>query len=283
MSNSTDKPVVGYNRRRWMERLISIPTGVSLVPALQAQQRNPDLPKRDWRQAPFRVAVAFGESTTAGGTATSRSLCWVSRLASLINEAQIQPIKMINSGLGANLISERSPYYEKSGKPSAMDRYQKHVIDYHPDLVLVSFGLNDTRAGTPVGQFLEDLRSIILDIKKKTGALLVVVNAYFMTDFDRYDPFKLGSVASFKAYNTAERELARECDALYADVFDAEGEAPWTIDPDGVHANNLGHRLIANRIFETLAKNCSCLAETAVEARKTFKPWRDESVLHKLY
>jgi lysophospholipase L1-like esterase len=283
MSDSTDTPVGRYNRRRLMERLISIPTGISLVPTLQAQQRNPDLRKRDWRQTPFRVGVAFGESTTAGGTATSRSLCWVSRLADLINEAQIQPIKMINSGLGANLISQRSPYYEKSGKPSAMDRYQKHVIDHHPDLVLVSFGLNDARAGTPVGQFLEDLRNIILNIKTKTGALIVVVNAYFMTDFDRYDPFKLGSVASFKAYNTAEQELARECDALYADVFDAEGEAPWTIDPDGVHANNLGHRLIANRIFETLAKNCSCLAETAVEARKTFKPWRDESVLHKLY
>jgi len=35
-------------------------------------------------------------------------------LANLINDAQIQPIKVINSGLGANLISQRSPYYEKS-------------------------------------------------------------------------------------------------------------------------------------------------------------------------
>ena len=43
-----------------------------------------------------------------------------------------------------------------------------------------------------------------------------------------------------------------ECDALYADVFEAQGMAPWTVDPvDGVHPNNLGHRMIANRIFET--------------------------------
>ena len=28
------------------------------------------LPKRDWRSKPFKVAVALGESTTAGGTAT---------------------------------------------------------------------------------------------------------------------------------------------------------------------------------------------------------------------
>ncbi len=133
------------------------------------------------------------------------------------------------------------------------------------------------------GQFIEDLRHVVLDIKAKTGAVVVIVNAYFMTDFDRYEPFKLRSVAAFKAYNAAEEDLARQADVLYADVFDAEGMAPWTIDPDGVHANNLGHRLAANRVFETLAKNCSCLAESAVEARKTFKPWRDESVLRKLY
>jgi len=263
------------NRRRLLQSLVAAPA------VLSAASTPP--PKRDWRQEPFRTAVAFGESTTAGGSATSRSLCWVSRLADLINEAQLEPVKMINSGLGANLIAERSYCYEQSGKPAAMLRYKKQVIDHRPDLVLVSFGLNDARAGTPVGQFIEDLRHIVLDVKAKTGATIVIVNAYFMTAFDRYDPFKLGSIASFKAYNAAEEELARECDVLYADVFDAEGMAPWTIDPDGVHANNLGHRLIANKVFETLAKNCSCLASSAVEARKHFTPWRDESVLRKLY
>jgi len=270
------------NRRRLLQTLVAAPAGFC-GPRLAAQQRMQLPAKRDWRKTPFRTAAAFGESTTAGGSATSSNLSWVSRLAALINEAQLEPVKMINSGLGANVISQRSSYYEQSGKPAAMLRYQKHVIDHHPDLVLVSFGLNDARAGTPVGQFIEDLRHIVLDIKGKTGAVVVVLNAYFMTGFDRYDPFKLGSIASFKAYNAAEEDLARECDVLYADVFDAEGMAPWTIDPDGVHANNLGHRLVANRVFETLAKNCSCLSESSVEARKTFTPWRDESVLKKLY
>ncbi len=240
-------------------------------------------PKRDWRSAPFEVAVALGESTTAGGTATSRDLCWVSRLAVLLNECQMKPVKMVNHGIGANLISQRSPYYEKSGRPSAMERYERHVIALKPDLVFVSYGLNDARGGTPLGQFLEDLRHIVLDIKTRTGAVIVLVNAYFMTDFDRYDPFRLGSVESFMGYNAAQRRLAEVLDVLYADVWDAEGMAPWVIDPDGVHANNLGHQLIANRIFEVLAKNCSCLAERAREARRTFQPWRDESVLKKLY
>jgi lysophospholipase L1-like esterase len=261
------------------------------LPALSAvggsaQQKQPPsvLPaKHDWRAEPFRVAVALGESTTAGGTATLRERTWVSRVEALINGAQLQPVKMLNHGIGANVISTRSAHYDQSGKPSAMERYEKHVIAHKPDLVFISYGLNDARAGTPVGQFIEDLRHIVLDIKSRTAAVIVVVNAYFMTDFDRYDPFRHGSVVSFMGYNAAERRLAAECGVLHADAWDAEGMAPWVIDPDGVHANDLGHQLIANRVFETLAKNCSCLAERAREARKGFKPWRDESVLKKLY
>jgi lysophospholipase L1-like esterase len=239
--------------------------------------------KRDYWHKPFHVAVALGESTTAGGTATSRDLTWVSWLAELINESQLEPVKMINSGIGANVVSRRSSEYENSGKPSAMERYKKHVIDHQPDLVLISYGLNDARAGTPLAQFLEDLRQIVVDIKGQTGALMVIVNAYFMTGFDRYLPFNKANIATFMGYNAGLKRLAQECDSLYADVFAAEDMAPWMIDPDGVHANNLGHRVIANRIFEVLAQNCSGLSQKAFELRKTFKQWRDESVLKKVY
>lgn len=192
---------------------------------------------------------------------------------------------MINSGIGANCVSPRSPQYDQSGKPSAMERYKRHVIDHHPDLVLVSFGLNDARGGTPLAQFLEDLRHIILDIKDQTGALIVIVNAYFMTGFDLYEAYNLNNanIATFMGYNCGLKQLAEECDALYADVFAAEGMATWMIDSDGVHANNLGHRVIANRIFEVLAQNCSCLSQKAFELRKHFKQWRDESVLKQVY
>src|SRR5262249_43332005 len=98
---------------------------------------------------------AFGESTTAGGTATSRELNWVSRLTELINEAQLEPVRMINSGIGGNVVSPRSITYARNGKPSAIERYRKHVVDHHPQLVVVSYGLNDARGGTPLAHFLE--------------------------------------------------------------------------------------------------------------------------------
>ena len=51
------------------------------------------------------------------------------------------------------------------------------------------------------------------------------------------------------------------------------------IHEDGVHANDLGHRIVAHSIFRVLAQNCSALAAKTKEAEKTSPRWRDESVL----
>jgi acyl-CoA thioesterase I len=235
--------------------------------------------KRDYRQEPFRVAVALGDSITAGGTATRPELCWVSLLRDLLNESQLEPVQMYNHGIGGNVISPRSSHYDDSGKPSAMERYDRHVIALKPDLVLISYGVNDARGGTPLHLFVADVRHMVQDIKEQTGAVIVIVNAHFMTDFVRYKIFDQGSIPTLMGYNEALRRLAAECDVLYVDVFAAEGMTPWLIDEDGVHPNNLGHRIIANRIFEVLAQNCSALSGTALERRKSFKAWRDESEL----
>ena len=52
---------------------------------------------------------------------------------------------------------------------------------------------------------------------------------------------------------------------------------------DGVHQNDLGHRIVANRVFEVLAQNCSCLGKRTRQAEQTSPRWRDESVLKSDY
>ena len=241
--------------------------------------------KRDYRSQPFRVAVAIGDAVTAGGDATSPELCWASRLADAIKECQSQPITMHNNGIGANVISHRSPTHDPSRGPSAMERFRDHVIAFKPDLVLFSYGLNDARGGTPITQFLEDERQIVVDIRNQTGAVVVVVNTYFMTAFDFMAPYNKANLRTLMCFNAALNRMAEEMDILYADVFDALGLAPWMIDPaNGVHPNNLGHRVIADRIFAVLAQNCSCLSQRSFELRKTMKPWRErEKELLKAY
>ena len=101
------------------------------------------------------MLVTLGESTTAGGWSSSRERCWANVLADLISDFQDEPVKLVNSGIGANVISTRAPLYEYSGKPAANERIGKHVIEHDPDLLVVSYGLNDARGGTPVEMFRE--------------------------------------------------------------------------------------------------------------------------------
>jgi hypothetical protein len=137
------------------------------------------------------------------------------------------------------------------------------------------FGTNCARGGTPLFQFLEDERHIVLDIKKQIGALVVVTSLSFFTAFDQYAPFNQADLATVVGFNGGLRQLAEECDCLFADVFAAQEMASWTVDPkDGVHLNDLGHRLAANRTFEVLAQNCSCLAQKGNTLRRTMKEWR---------
>ena len=106
--------------------------------------------KRDWWDKEFQILMTLGESTTAGGWASYRERCWANQLARLINEFQRIPVQLVNVGIGANVISTKSPAYEFSGKPAASERLEKHVLSNTanghpiiPDLLVISYGLND--------------------------------------------------------------------------------------------------------------------------------------------
>ena len=103
--------------------------------------------------------------------------------------------------------------------------------------------------------------------------------------FRRLTSFALGAWAprTVEPYGTATAEIAGELGCLYVDLLEASGQAPWTVHHDGVHQNDLGHRLVANRIFEVLAQHCSCLAKKTKRAERTSPRWRDESTLQSDY
>ncbi len=233
------------------------------------------------RSEPFQKFVALGESTTAGGGATRRERCWVSRLGDLINDFQQMPAEVVNAGIGANVISTRSPCYEGSGRPAANERLDKHVIEENPDLLVISYGLNDARGGTPLNLFLEEMAQLVKRVREAIDPVIVLPGPYFMTDFDvgHESGFGLGDLETFKNYNAGIRELASALGCLYVDLLDAYQETDWMIHYDGVHANDLGHQIVANRIFEVIAQNCSGTARSTQAQEKTSPRWRDESCL----
>jgi lysophospholipase L1-like esterase len=101
-----------------------------------------------------------------------------------------------------------------------------------------------------------------------------------MTDFALGGPeWGHASVEALRQYNEAIRALAERTDCLFVDLLSAYDQAPWLVHHDGCHANDLGHRVVANRVFEVLAANCSGLACETRELENQILPWRDESTL----
>lgn len=217
----------------------------------------------DLRAAPFEMLLTLGESTTHGMCASSENRRWTNVLADLISEFQGQPVRLLNKGISANCISARSPGYQASAKPSALERLQADVLAHQPDLLVCSYGLNDMRCRMHPEEFREDLRAIVRAVREHCQAVTVLTTVYHMTGWNRYAPFDQGSPEATAVFNLVIAQVAEEEGAILADIHAAEGGADWMIHPDGVHANDLGHRVIAHRIFEALAQRCSCLARTS--------------------
>ena len=247
--------------------------------------------KRDCWDKEFRTMVTFGMSITAGGWSSCRERRWTNLLAGMIGDYQRMPVQLVNVGVGANLISPRSPGYEYSQKPSASERLEEHVLSNTangapvvPDLLIMAFGLNDARSGTPVAQFCEDLKEVIRRVREKFNPLIVLLGSYYVKDFELGAPhWNHSTMETLREYDAAVSLLAQQCDCLFVDLLSAFGEADWLVHYDGVHSNDLGHRVVANKVFEVLAKNCSGLAMETKELEKHIQPWRDESTLHEGY
>ena len=235
--------------------------------------------KRDWWKDEFRTLVTMGESTTAGGWSSSRQRCWASQLALLINQCQRVPVQLVNVGLGANVISTKSPAYPQSGKPAASERLEKHVL-LNRAFDGTTYGLNDARSGTPIDLFCDEMKDIIRRIRERTEPLIVLLGPYYMTDFTLGGPrYSHGSLKIFHEYNDAIRSLAQEYGCLFVDLLEPYRRADWLVHHDGCHANDLGHRIVANKIFEVLASSCSGLAKETRALEDSIPPWRDESTL----
>ncbi len=205
--------------------------------------------------------MVLGESTVQGGgwVANDRER-YADILWRLLEDAQEQPLRYRNAGLGASVISPASPGYEASAKPSAAERLDVDVLSVAPDLLVIAYGLNDMRAGMAVGVFRAELEKLLDRVQALLNPAIVLVNVYHMTAFHHFPPFDRGSEAATQDYNRMLAALAQERGLMYADVHGAEAGCPHVVHLDTVHANKLGNLLIANRIFEAIVRGCPGIA-----------------------
>ncbi len=196
----------------------------------------------------------------------------------MIEEFQGQPLSVVNAGLGGSVLSRRAPGYPASAKPCGMDRLEKDLFGKDPDLCVVAYGFNDFRSGMKAGIFGRELRKTLLQIKQSLPrAVVVVAGLYPLAAWNLYDPFDRASPGQAAVWNETIRKIALKEKCLFADLGEATGGAPWMVSEDTVHLSLLGNALVANRLFETVARACSGVAPKTEFGSEAHLRWLDKA------
>ena len=188
--------------------------------------------------------VAFGDSVTFGMSASSPERCWASLTAQMLEQWKGGSVELLNKGVSASILCR--------------ERLERDVISQKPDLLLIAYGLNDSRGGTSPLVFRRDYQRMIDEIRKEINPAIVCLNLYYMhrefyKDCEHWDK---SDYQLTEEYNLVIRQLAEQNGLWYADVYAAQQGVDWLVCPDHCHPNDLGHQLIANRVFETIVRHC---------------------------
>ncbi|QMU67157.1 SGNH/GDSL hydrolase family protein [Streptacidiphilus sp. P02-A3a] len=135
--------------------------------------------------------------------------------------------------------------------PSLLGAYERHIGQFQPDVLSLSLGTNDARAGLDgLGEFRDSMRALI-GKGQAAGAQVIVQTPLLVSTGGQSDRPEM------PAYCQAVRELAAETGALLVDH-----EAHWLVrfpdaDPiawldDLIHPNAVGHRQMADHLLRTI-------------------------------
>jgi lysophospholipase L1-like esterase len=231
--------------------------------------------KKDYRSEPVRKLILLGESNGFGMCAGDPRNEWIQTLAGLMRDFQDEPLLVMNNSIPGSVIGPSStgyPFLPDGARPSALERYEREIVEPAPDMAVVAYGLNDSRCGNPVERFIADLETIVSGIRARTGALVVVTSPYWNTQYNEElwkrrlpwwadDPawrvFTLVGDGLVRRYVSEMRALAERHDCLFVDLYALTENCLWLINDDQVHFNDVGHRVIGQAVFNAVAQNCS--------------------------
>ena len=172
--------------------------------------------------------IAFGDSITAGGEASSVELQYPSRFVRFLQGRYPDAKIALENGAtgGDNTVM-------------GLSRLEEKVLKRNPDLVLVAFGMNDHNlpgvGGVPVADFKVNLEQIVNQIRDKTGADVILLSTFPPNPDWHYSSHQM------EKYAEATREAAEDCKVPYADVFGVWQKVLKRKDPPSLLGNNINH------------------------------------------
>lgn len=186
--------------------------------------------------------VAFGDSVTHGvlqiGEVDYDAPYWNVLRKKLHEQGNYIPINVINAGI------------EGITATKSLARLERDVLSYHPDLVIVCFGLNDIN--DPLEQYLASLRTILLTCKERCEQVIFLspnmLNTYVAPetkeDFKAYAAVTAGyqNEGKMDDYILSACDVARDCGVLVCDMYSHWKElARQGVDTTKLLSNSINH------------------------------------------
>lgn len=201
--------------------------------------------------------VTLGDSITWGASATTPENCWARRVVSMLNEFCGQRFELENKGICANILSIETPAYPYAAKPVGLERLQTDVIEEKPDILIIAYGLNDSRGGTDPRIFRRDYQRMLDEVQKNGNPLIVALNLYYMHEefYHSCENWDYSNYELTEEYNLIIRQLSEKNNLIYADVYSVQAGLDQAVCDDHCHPNDLEHFLIANKVFESIVRS----------------------------
>lgn len=206
------------------------------------------------------VIVAFGNSITA--TRKTINQVFAQRLPALLAEKEVYA-KVINSGIGGSHTGHLSDNNIHKVR-HASDRFESDVLSHQPDVVIISFGTNDSFIDShkpggpsriPLKNYEENLTHFIETLQRKKIRVVLIAPGPFGKTYESYQnerllqyvqvvrnlakKYKTGLVDNFKEFNEYAADTGESIDALMSDAS---------------HPNDKGHKIIADNLVKEITR-----------------------------
>jgi acyl-CoA thioesterase-1 len=202
--------------------------------------------------------IAFGNSTTAERKTIHQ--VYAQRLPELLTKCSIESV-VINRGVGGSHTGHLQDNNHHKVQ-HALDRFQSDVLDEDPDIVIMQFGINDSYIDSddpegpsriPVKKFRRNMIFMLNKLNKNGIRVILLTPNAFGTNREPWRHKRL------EEYVEVIRDLARRKKVLFIDVYsyyieyeNTPGKKADDLLLDGVHPNDLGHELLAEKLAEMI-------------------------------
>jgi lysophospholipase L1-like esterase len=204
--------------------------------------------------------VAFGNSITAIRKTVHK--VFAQRIPDLLLEKGIRA-RVINSGIPGSHTGRQSDHGLFKIR-HALERFESDVLAHNPDLVIIGFGTNDAHIDSklpdgdsriPLNKYKSNIEYMINQLLgRNIKVILIAPNILGANHGDLQNDRLLQYVKVVRKLSKKYRLGLVDNYKLFINFQKKSGKSYDTLMLDGVHPNDLGHELIANRMAQEIFK-----------------------------